>query len=120
MLVTIIIVSSDSSFVSLGENAFVDFPLFPVLKPLVFSDDCEELVAVIGFIVVPKKGTVGQDEDEFFLDSNPDMGESSVLKYFQLPDESVSGFICLFFGGWMGILDDVLHSFSEVICFELP
>ena len=55
VLVTIIIVSSDSSFVSLGENASVDFPLFPVLKPLVFSDDCEELVAVIGCIVVPKK-----------------------------------------------------------------
>ena len=111
MLVTIIIVSSDSSFVSLGENASVDFPLFPVLKPLVFSDDCEELVAVIGCIVVPKKGTVAQDADEFFLDCNPDIGESSVLKYFQLPDEFVSGCTSFFFGGWMGIVDDVLHSF---------
>ena len=47
----------------------------------------------------------------FFLDSNPDMGKSSVLKYFQLPDEFVSGCTSLFFGGWMGIVDDVLHSF---------
>ena len=38
-----------------------------MLKPLVFSDDCEELVAVIGCIVVPKKGTVEQDEEEFFF-----------------------------------------------------
>ena len=112
MLVKIIIVSSDSSFVfPLGENASVDFPLFPVLKPLVFSDDSEELVAVIGCIVVPKKGTVAQDDDEIFLDSNPDMGESSVLKYFQLPEEFVSGCISLFFGGWMVIVDDVLDSF---------
>ena len=85
VLVTIIIVSSDPSFVSLGENASVDFPLFPVLKPLVFSDDCEELVAVIGCIVVPKKGTVGQDEDEFFLDSNPDMGGIISVKIFPTP-----------------------------------
>ena len=67
----------------------MDFPLCPVLKPLVSPDDCDELVAVIGCAAVPKKGIVAQDEDEFFLDMDSDMGELSVLKYFQLPDEFV-------------------------------
>ena len=57
----------------------MDFPLSPVLKPLVSPDDDEELVAVIGCAAVPKKGIVGQDDDGCFLDPDSDMGELSVL-----------------------------------------